>query len=307
MNLQELIDRLVRDPLVRRYGAELQAAMEASTPFRNTLPWHAMGERNFRALEILTMVDRGIKLTFIMSEEFPLLIVQRLLLADPYLWSSYCLQIADDAPIPSFVVEPSLLRKPIEFFSYENAFGDLDRGDEAENNWALLSDEKSHNALGIVLDAHTARQEDSRLQPIFLEYGKRFPDDYEWGDDTNPRAIAAITRVLKFCAFLNSPYINTESHRLPRAIRREDAYRGKPEADRETHVVVLREETKQAVDSEREAGVSDRAYHYRWWVKGHYRWQWYPSLGSHRLIWIRPFLKGPDNAPPIEKIYAVTR
>ena len=35
----------------------------------------------------------------------------------------------------------------------------------------------------------------------------------------------------------------------------------------------------------------------RFVVRGHWRNQWYPSLGEHRQIWISPYVKGPDGAP----------
>jgi hypothetical protein len=46
---------------------------------------------------------------------------------------------------------------------------------------------------------------------------------------------------------------------------------------------------------------------HKWWVSGHYRAQWYPSDKSHKVIWIAPFLKGPEDAPLLEKIYTVVR
>lgn len=36
---------------------------------------------------------------------------------------------------------------------------------------------------------------------------------------------------------------------------------------------------------------------HRWLVAGHWRKQWYPSIGTHRQIWISPYVKGPEEAP----------
>lgn len=36
---------------------------------------------------------------------------------------------------------------------------------------------------------------------------------------------------------------------------------------------------------------------HRWLVGGHWRNQWYPSLGLHRQVWISPYVKGPDDLP----------
>jgi hypothetical protein len=48
-----------------------------------------------------------------------------------------------------------------------------------------------------------------------------------------------------------------------------------------------------------------RAYRHRWMVKGHWRQQWYPSLGMNRPVWIAPYVKGPDGAPLLtgEKVH----
>ncbi len=56
------------------------------------------------------------------------------------------------------------------------------------------------------------------------------------------------------------------------------------------------------------SGESDREYHHRWIVRGHWRQQWYPAREVHRPLWIAPHLKGPDDAPLIggEKVYTLT-
>lgn len=44
-------------------------------------------------------------------------------------------------------------------------------------------------------------------------------------------------------------------------------------------------------------GETDVDWRHRWIVDGHWRNQWYPSLGAHRQIWIAPFVKGPEDKP----------
>lgn len=43
------------------------------------------------------------------------------------------------------------------------------------------------------------------------------------------------------------------------------------------------------------------AWTHRWIVSGHWRNVWHPSLGQHRLQWIAPFVKGPDDKPLVIK------
>lgn len=38
-------------------------------------------------------------------------------------------------------------------------------------------------------------------------------------------------------------------------------------------------------------------YQYQWTVAGHIRNQWYPSTQEHKMIFIEPYLKGPEDAP----------
>lgn len=42
---------------------------------------------------------------------------------------------------------------------------------------------------------------------------------------------------------------------------------------------------------------SDREYSHQWLVRGHWRNQWYPSLGIHQPKWIAPYVKGPEDKP----------
>jgi len=59
--------------------------------------------------------------------------------------------------------------------------------------------------------------------------------------------------------------------------------------------------------SGRSNGATDRTYFHQWYVRGHWRNQWYPSRGVHRPVWISPHLKGPDDAPVLTgtKVYKI--
>jgi hypothetical protein len=48
---------------------------------------------------------------------------------------------------------------------------------------------------------------------------------------------------------------------------------------------------------------------HRWIVRGHWRQQWYPSDKEHRVLWIPPYIKGPDDRPLQVRpaVYAVSR
>jgi hypothetical protein len=44
-------------------------------------------------------------------------------------------------------------------------------------------------------------------------------------------------------------------------------------------------------------GEATVAWSKQWWVSGHWRNQWYPSLQAHRQKWISGYVKGPDDKP----------
>jgi hypothetical protein len=55
--------------------------------------------------------------------------------------------------------------------------------------------------------------------------------------------------------------------------------------------------------------LTRQPYSHRFKVRGHWRNQWYPSLGEHRQKWINEFVKGPEGADYIAKptVYVVRR
>lgn len=70
--------------------------------------------------------------------------------------------------------------------------------------------------------------------------------------------------------------------------------------------ITLRREDQGGHEGDREPG---EGYSYRFMVSGHWRHQWYPSKGEHHLIWIDPFIKGPEDRPLIikDKVWKVVR
>lgn len=62
--------------------------------------------------------------------------------------------------------------------------------------------------------------------------------------------------------------------------------------------------------TEREGQPNPREWSCQWLVRGHWRQQWYPSLGTHQPRWIEPYAKGPNDKPlksPSAQIFAVVR
>lgn len=78
----------------------------------------------------------------------------------------------------------------------------------------------------------------------------------------------------------------------PRATRRRGKRKG---FDPETKVTIIRLRRPKRPRQSDEAREVD--WTHRWPVSGHWRNQWYPSLGIHRQRYINPYIKGPDDKP----------
>lgn len=87
-----------------------------------------------------------------------------------------------------------------------------------------------------------------------------------------------------------------ETYQPPRYIRRQLAKAGSALADRMLKVVRLRRATYAA-----HGGSSDVEWTHRWLVNGHWRNQWLPSVENHRLQYIMPYVKGPEDKPFVPK------
>jgi hypothetical protein len=134
------------------------------------------------------------------------------------------------------------------------------------------------------------------IQAGFMPWGSRFPEDIPDG------SFGAM--ILKLLAFLDSPYTDTVRHRSTRSERRAIEKAGYEEPT--VHVVRLRTPIRNAVETTNESG-RDIHYRHRWWVRGHFRAQWYASQKAHQVIWIAPHIKGPEDAEFKASAYAVVR
>jgi hypothetical protein len=106
-------------------------------------------------------------------------------------------------------------------------------------------------------------------------------------------------------AFLEQRILVIAPQRASRALRRR-----LPIDLRETliHTIILRRQQPMAAATVDNQG--DVEWSWRWIVRGHWRDQWYPSIGHHRPIWILPYEKGPAEKPlkmPGVPLFAVTR
>jgi hypothetical protein len=117
--------------------------------------------------------------------------------------------------------------------------------------------------------------------------------------------MASMRFIVAMWLFMQQRILVTRQQRPSRAVaRRAKSFRDDPVL----RVIELRSREYQTVQREGEA--EHRDYSCQWIVRGHWRQQWYPSLGRHQPKWITPHVKGPSDAPlktPRANVFAVVR
>jgi len=93
-------------------------------------------------------------------------------------------------------------------------------------------------------------------------------------------------------ALLNSSVATVTTERAQRAARRQLERANSPLTG---DVVVIR--LRRAHAEGTTPGESAVEWSRRWIVSGHWRKAWRPSVKAHRLVWIAPFVKGPEDKP----------
>lgn len=302
----EAHSRLLDDPTIARYIEHVRT--DASDfAARNTEPWTATAEKRYYALMLFRKVALGERVLFDDNQfaatndaGFGLDVARALLMSMPYLWGEHVMQVAASSQLPPHVIARDVLQHPIMFWSWETAHG-LRDNENIDQNWQLYMDYGTHFRL--VGDLHNGSDPDFRLGCHDIRYGRTYPHDF--ADDPD-----AMRTVLSRLAFLNSPYVASDERRHPRWLRRESeksSRKGKALPPvQETSVIVLRRPAvARPVESTEQSHGTE--WHHQWWVRAHYRAQWYPSQGAHKVIWVAPFLKGPSDKPLLERTYKVAR
>lgn len=305
---------LATNPLLRRYVDHLR-----QIPARNLLPWHALGERLYAMLCLTTCDGVGSRLLSsadmqaggLPADQHARALGFAALAAGAqvYLWLEKVHELVNESPLPRFKISRDMLPYPVMFFSRETAHGMYTPGGAecGESNWTILHDMgDAVMCMGDVTlnlpGTSTPRGQADFVYGV-IPYGTTYPDDFG-----HEGYRASAEQVLKMLAFISSPFVGNETHRLPRPMRKEMERAGLPSemVEQSVHVVTLRREVAEACRRRDEnAGSPDWKHH--WWVSGHYRAQWYPSLNAHKVIWVAPHVKGPLEKPLLEKVYRVER
>lgn len=217
--------------------------------------------------------------------------------ATPYWWSSAIWEtiLRDDSPLPLFTVEPAQFPHPIMWWTLETDFSIANRSDDWSISGYLVNIIAEKPMLTLVLLNMKAGVYELVSGPLA-----------DWGEEIrgggDPRQTAQ--SIFRALAFVSSPYLITEQHRMPRPDRHR-YQRATGEEASAVNVITLRSPTSSSADRSGD-GIA-RDWQHRWLVRGHYRNQWYPSILGHKLIRVPPYMKGPQNKPLLTHLYAVAR
>lgn len=302
-----LVQRLSREGLIKNESHK--------TVTRITTAWQAQAER-LLSMWAITQQETKLSSNLMkamnatgMQSDIParMALVMQMEGAQVYLIRQDIVSLLNKMPLPRHVIGRDILPYPSMYVTTENAMDVAMSPDAAPSDcdWLLLQEGVTPDgeAAGIRIKlAASDRNPTGAVHPsqsieyAQLEYGKVWPDDFE--DAGNYKFLLAML------AFLNSPFVVSEPTKLPRSTRRELERTGGDNPDALTSVVTLRRSSHNGNSSE-SGEPTDRDH--RWWVSGHIRAQWYPSIKAHKLIWIAPHVKGPEDKPMRGKTYVASR
>lgn len=219
--------------------------------------------------------------------------------AVPYLWRRDLMLLAKSMPLPRHVLGSDLFPQDCMYWTLDSSVRLLNPGPRFSgvliDAWLVVRRNSDYVVAQLGEATHDTDGQMSVCAVQVVPFGSRYPGELAGG---------VIDDLLHMAAFLASPFVKTDPQRahLANKVRRRYGSRvGDPVA---VNVVSLRAEVREAVAVERGEGPQ---WKQRWLVRGHYRAQWYPSTSSHKVIWVAPYLKGPDGAPLRPQTYAVVR
>jgi hypothetical protein len=309
---EEMRYKLAREyrsnPIVQRYHARCAAAGDR---FRLTRPADALGERETVYLSLM-LNPTAYRPLYRLPDEAPddlseeakhaalcLRFAFEVKEAEIFLWRHEPREGALGASLPDHIFGPEGWPYPTMWWTLETNL--VQSGQTMELTSILLTQMPG----GVQETLFLAEGEDTRSQTLAITC-RYHPYGSEVSENSDVPGNRDWCSVLKMLAFLNSDYIAKDPVRMDRCERRELIRAGlEEEAEQTVRVVTLRQPKKSPAEGE--DGESGRDWAARWWVRGHIRKQWCPSTKSHKVIWIAPYLKGPEDKPIAHRVYAVVR
>lgn len=302
-SLVKLVEKLKQNDLVKRYMS--LSLVCANTGVKITEAWRAFGEQKFQALCIaeqsLPFEMYKTELSYDEEIKWRFLYSNMLLLCQTFAWKSEIIKLMKEYPVSPCVVSQEILPFPFTYHTFENALS-VSRNDGIvdEGSWVdwLMFLHIPMKGFKIVHNISMNREiSKMSIYESGVNYGMKYPEDVL--DENDKKAVGMY---LAMFAFLKSPYVSVDRQKIPRYMRRHSD--DKVLETKEITVISLRKETRDSIASYE---AESKTWKHKWWVRGHFRSQWYASTKSHEIIWIPPHLKGPEDLPLLEKLYSVNR
>ena len=216
--------------------------------------------------------------------------------AEVFLWKDDMISMALNGKMPSHTIGRNQLPFPIMFFVPEVPLRSGEFHLASLLVYEYTNPGKDRSGIFICQICFNDEKQTVYAEHFLIEYGTRFPDGLPEGE------AKGVEWILSMLSFLNSPYTEAPKERMARADRRRLA--ATDQSIPEVHVVQLRARKGESSPPETNGSID---YQHQWMVRGHHRAQWYSSTQTHKVIWIAPHMKGPEDKPVLQKVYAVAR
>lgn len=158
---------------------------------------------------------------------------------------------------------------------------------------------------------------------VLVDVGMRYPDDrstgvpnamfgtgyiayndWKYPDDFPSEVVQTYEFIAKLIAFINSPFITVHKEQPARAGKRQLEKKRIQIPDEGVNFVILRRGVR---DEDQVSQGPGRTLTARILTSGHYKNHWWPLEQVHKLTWIAPYFRGPEDAPVRPRGYKVVR
>lgn len=299
---KSLFRYLDRDP----YKHDIVSMMVGSVPYKLERAEHVAGLMRFLSFVLcavrLAHAHHEVKddehlphFDQLASRRISAQIAAYLLEAVPVLWLN---EVFDAVPMAPRGADTKEWPFPLMFWAYEHQTG-FGSGHQAMLGQLLMERDGEPWSIDFVI--HEGEEQGKKIGVPCIVIR-------QLNDETEQQGVSGFAnKIAGQVAWLNSPYITVHREAVSRAARRRAERAGAIDPNpEELRVIRLRsDKVKRPYVPGEEVDAIERDF--RWAVRGHFRDQWYPSLGLHKQIFIAPFLKGPEGAPLRASAYKVNR
>jgi hypothetical protein len=298
--LEDIATMLARHPLMLEHFRNIQSH---GSPKIST-PRQVIGEKLLYTFALASGNVRLVESEREFTESETRAIVKEMLSSPSYLWEVEKWNLAISTKLPRHEVSARQLPFGSAWFSFENEMVFAEGSSLSRVHCVLLHQLSAHLAILHFGYAHFPPDGEEKMAilgyKIPIGEGNTYPDTYSESDREG------VGMVLAALSFIRSPHIDKEDRNLNRQERRMIGPHLLSKSNNSVNFITLRRHY--AAKAKHEQNPTGRHYdNWRWTVGPHNRNQWYPSTQEHKMIWISPYLKGPEDKPLKPKIYKVSR